>query len=47
MIRRNLYSCSTLVHPKLEYAAEAWSPHTAKYSKKLEAVQNGAAYSTR
>jgi hypothetical protein len=52
MIRRNLYSCNqqvksqaytTLVRPKLEYATEAWSPHTAKYTKKLEAIQNSAA----
>jgi hypothetical protein len=52
MIRRNLYACSTkvksqayttLVRPKLEYATEAWSPYTAKYIKRLEAVQNSAA----
>jgi hypothetical protein len=52
MLRRNISSCptnvkaqayQTLVRPKLEYASSAWSPHTAKGSRRIEAVQNAAA----
>ena len=52
MLRRNISSCptsvkaqayQTLVRPKLEYASSAWSPHTNKDSKRIEAVQNAAA----
>ena len=39
MMRRNLWNCpkkvketayTTIVHPKLEYAYEAWDPHLQK-----------------
>ena len=52
MLRRNISSCpnkvkvqayQTLVRPKLEYASSAWSPHTKKGTKRVEAVQNTAA----
>ena len=52
MLRRNISSCptsvkaqayQTLVRPNLEYASSAWSPHTNKDSKRIEAVQNAAA----
>ena len=33
----------TLVRPHLEYCASIWSPHTHKYSHKLEMVQKRAA----
>ena len=34
---------TTLVRPQLEYAATVWSPHTAIYITKLEAVQRRSA----
>ena len=33
----------TLVRPLLEYASIAWSPHSDKYTKKIELVQRSAA----
>jgi len=52
VIRRTLHPCSTevktqaylsLVRPKLEYAAAAWSPHTQVDVANLERVQRNAA----
>ena len=52
LLRRNISSCPqrvksqayiAITRPKLEYASAAWSPYTAKDSKRLESVQNAAA----
>ena len=52
MLVRNISSCpasvkvqayQSLVRSKLEYASSAWSSHTIKDSKCIEAVQNAAA----
>ena len=33
---------STMIRPKLDYAANVWSPHMKKHIKKLERVQRAA-----
>ena len=39
---------TTLLRPQLEYASKVWSPHTATYIAKLEAVQRrSACWATR
>ena len=52
LIRRTLKTCSkpvkkrayeTLVRPKVEYAYEAWNPHTDQDVDKIEQVQKNAA----
>ena len=52
LIKRTLYPCKpevkanaykTLVRPKLEYAAQVWSPHSSKGIHKIERVQRAAA----
>ena len=40
-VRKTAYE--TLVHPSLEYATCAWSPHTQSVIKKVEQVQRAAA----